>query len=124
MLTIHHKYGHAEIHSAHAHVFATNDCPAVTFLAGKNVWQPFAAEYDAKGVQITAISVDEAASRAGVPVTFLSEVEAAASACMKESQRQTLKDQAAGRRDWAAMSQPERDALNEYAIKTEGHTID
>ena len=124
MITIHHEYGHAEIHSAHAHVFTTGDCPAVTFLTGRNTWKPFAAEYDANGCQIIAISVADAATRAGVPMTFLSEVEAAAAACMKESQGQTLKDQAAGRRDWAAMSQAQRNALNEYALKTEGHTID
>jgi len=29
-----------------------------------------------------------------------------------------------GRRDWATMSQDQRDALNAYALKTEGHTID
>jgi hypothetical protein len=28
-----------------------------------------------------------------------------------------------GRRDWAGLSQPERDTLNEYALRTEGHTI-
>lgn len=31
---------------------------------------------------------------------------------------------AQGRRDWAALPQEERDALNAYALATEGHTID
>ena len=29
-----------------------------------------------------------------------------------------------GRRDWAQMNREDRDAMNEYAIRTEGHSID
>lgn len=29
-----------------------------------------------------------------------------------------------GRRDWSVMPQTDRDAMNDYALRTEGHTID
>lgn len=114
----------AEIHPAHAHVFVGGDLPTVTYYTAEDRWAPFDAEYNEEGRQVTKITRSDAASRMGAWEAFVMLVESSARSALAASKREAKDREAAGRRAWAAKSQDERDALNDYAMKTEGHTID
>lgn len=123
MQTIQFDNGRADVHDSHAHVFIGGDLPVVTFRTGERCWVPFHAEYNGER-QVTSITAAEAAERAGATISFVRQVEAAAEAAFAARRNATEARQEEGRKSWAAMTQAERDAMNEYAAKTEGHTID
>jgi len=110
----------AEIHAAHAHVFIAGEFPVVTYVTVEERWSPFGAEYGADHRQITAISSEDAAARAGATASFIRLVEAAAKSALLDGRRAVEDRVEAGRRAWRAW----RDAMNDYAMRTEGHTID
>jgi len=124
MMTIQFDNGRAEVHAAHAHVFTAGDSPVVTYRTAEERWSPFDAEYGADHRQITAISSEAAAARVGATASFIRQVEAAARAALLNARRANESRAEAGRQAWQNMSQSERDAMNDYAMKTEGHTID
>jgi hypothetical protein len=70
------------------------------------------------------IPTETVADMASLPVRA---VEATETAARLLAQSHCIEDAARieqGRRDWAAMSPEQRDAMNDYALHTEGHTID
>jgi hypothetical protein len=124
MKTLQFDNARAEIHPAHAHVFAGGDLPVVTYYTAEDRWAPFDAEYNQDGRQVTKITRGDAAARIGAWEAFAMLVESSARSALAASRRETKAREAVGRRAWAATSQDERDSLNDYAMKTEGHTID
>ena len=64
------------------------------------------------------------AQMTGLPVRVVSAVETVQRLLSQSYCTATAARIEQGRRDWAAMSQEQRDALNEYAMRTEGDTID
>ena len=124
MRTIQFDNGRAEVHAAHAHVFTAGESPVVTYRTAEERWSPFDAEYGADHRQITVISSEDAAARAGATASFIRQVEAAAKSALLDARRANESRAEAGRLAWRNMSQSERDAMNDYAMKTEGHTID
>jgi hypothetical protein len=124
MRTIQFDNGRAEVHAAHAHVFTVGESPVVTYRTAEGRWSPFKAEYGSDHRQITAISSEDAAARAGATASFIRQVEASAKSALLDARRANESRAEAGRLAWRNMSQSERDAMNDYAMKTEGHTID
>lgn len=124
MTTIQFDNGRAEVHAAHAHIFTAGESPVVTYRTAEERWSPFDAECGADHRQITVISSEDAAARAGATASFVRQVEAAAKAALLDARRANESRAEAGRQAWRNMSQSERDAMNDYAMQTEGHTID
>ena len=118
--------GRAEVYPSHAWVFVgDDDTPAVGYITAEKRWAPFRAEYDpVTHQQIVSIAAEDAAARAGATASLIRQVEVAAAAELNAAaaaSRQRIED---GRRAWAALAPDQRDAMNEHAMKTEGHTID
>jgi hypothetical protein len=124
MTTLQFDNGRAEVYAAHAHVFTAGELPVVTYRTAEARWSPFDAEYAADNRQITAISSEEAAARAGATASFIRQVEASAKSALLDARRANESRAEAGKLAWRNMSQSERDAMNDYAMQTEGHTID
>ena len=123
--TIQFDNGTVQVFPTHAWVYTTSDQPVVGYRSGERRWHPFQTETDAEtNRQITHLSAEEAAARCGATASLIRQIEAAAAAQYAAAQEASGRQLEEGRRAWAAKSQDERDALNDYAIKTEGHTID
>ena len=123
--TIQFDGGRVEVFSTHAWVYAAGDDPVVGYRTAERRWQPFQPEYDATTHrQITQLSTDDAAMRCGATASLMRQVEAAAHSQYEAAKSATARRIEAGRRSWAAKSDEERQPLNDYAMKTEGHTID
>ena len=87
-------------------------------------WRPFNAEYDPiTHHQVVSLSVAEVVARYGVAADDIERLERETLAASLRACRADEARIQRGRDDWNRMSQSERDALNEYAVRTEGHTI-
>ncbi len=124
MTTIQFNNGYAKIHAAHTHVYTEGEFPVVTYYTAESRWAPFSVERGADHRQITSISSEDAAAMVGAPEAFIRQVEAAAKKAHLDAKRANDARIEAARCAWRSMSQSERNAINDYAMQTEGHTID
>jgi hypothetical protein len=120
--------GRAEIFPTHALVYTIGEHPVVTFAysqwAGKRCWSPSSAEYGSDHRQIVELSASEAAARCCATESLIRQIEAAVQSHHAAGQAAIERRIEGGRRAWAALPKAEQDALNGYALRTEGHTID
>lgn len=123
--TIQFDNGRVEVFSTHAWVYTAGDDPVVGYRTAERRWQPFQPEYDATTHrQITQLSADDAALRCGATASLMRQVEVAAHSHYEAAKAATARRIESGRRSWAARGGDERQSLNDYAMETEGHTID
>jgi len=123
MTTIQFDNGRVEVHSSHAYVFVDGELPAAAYDTARNRWVPNARALGSPWPS-GSLSVLEVATRVGATESFIRDVEQAAASSMRAAQRAIQDEWEAGRRAWQARSQDERDAMNRYAMETEGHAID
>ena len=123
--TIEFDNGRAEVFGSWTHVYTGGEFPVVSYLPAYDQWRPFDAEYDKTTLrQITSVGRDGAAARVGGTISLIMQIEAASKAALDDAASKLARLAEQDRRQWRAMTQEERDAINEYALKTEGHTID
>lgn len=123
--TIQFDNGRAEVFSTHAWVYTAGDHPIVGYRTAEKRWHPFEAEIDpVTHKQVTRLSAEEAAVRCGATASLIRQIEAAAAALYAAGQEAVERRFEEGRRAWASMTADERQAMNDYAMKTEGHAID
>jgi len=89
-------------------------------------WRPFNPRYRTTSpyTQICQLTRAQVSADHGVPLDVLAAFEHRVTAEALDAARADAARIEQGRVDWARLSQEQRDALNDYALRTEGHTID
>lgn len=119
---------HAWVKSCEGDFLCNGVYPSALAMCGQRR-SPSTAEWEQRAdrdgpCSYATIDVERVATLTGCPAAILDSIEAYVRDATHQHRCEVDGQIERGRRDWAAMSPDARAEMNEYAMSTEGHTID